>query len=152
MKSISNPNFFDEIRGILAQARQKSYAAINFAMVEAYWQIGQRIVKEEQKGKWRAEYGANLIKELSKQLSAEFGKGFAVANIKNFRQFYLAFPDFQKSYTARSFLTWSHYRLIMRVENVQARESQTRSTAPYRLNFAWMSNTFHYYCLQFRNE
>jgi predicted nuclease of restriction endonuclease-like (RecB) superfamily len=129
MKAVAKSNFFEEIRGILAQARQKSYAAINFSMVEAYWQIGQRIVEEEQKGKGRAEYGANLIKELSKQLSAEFGKGFAVANIKNFRQFYLAFPEFQKSYTVRSFLTWSHYRLIMRVENVQAREYYIQESA-----------------------
>ncbi|MFN8445441.1 MAG: DUF1016 N-terminal domain-containing protein [Caldilineaceae bacterium] len=115
-------SFFDEIRAILAQARQKAYTAVNFAMVEAYWQIGKRIVEEEQNGKDRADYGSFLIKELAKQLSQEFGKGFAIANLKNFRQFYLTFPEFEKSYAARSFLTWSHYRLIMRVESPSARD------------------------------
>ena len=64
-----------------------------------------------------------LIKELSKRLTHEFGKGFAIANLKNFRQFYLTFPDLPKGYTARSQLSWSHYRLIMRVDNQFASES-----------------------------
>ena len=96
-KIVPRSTFFDEVRSILAQARQKAYAAVNFAMVEAYWEIGRRIVEEEQQGKDRAEYGAALIKELSKQLTGEFGKGFTIANLKNFRLFYLTFPDFQKS-------------------------------------------------------
>ena len=115
------PTFFNEIRTILAQARQKAYAAVNSTMVEAYWQIGQRIVEEEQKGNERAEYGTLLIKELSKQLGQELGKGFSVANLKNFRKFYLVFPDFQKGYAARSLLTWTHYRLIIRVDDPAAR-------------------------------
>ncbi|MCC6500255.1 MAG: DUF1016 family protein [Anaerolineales bacterium] len=120
-KIAPNPNFFEEVRGILAQARQKAYAAVNVAMVEAYWQIGRRIVEEEQSGKERADYGAALIKELSKQLTSEFGKGFAVANLWNFRQFFLTFPD-EKLYALRRELSWTHYRLIMRVENQAARE------------------------------
>ena len=73
----------DEIRQILRQARGKAHTAVNFAMTEAYWHIGKRIVQEEQKGEIRAEYGKQLIKELSKQLSAEFGKGFST---RRFRQ------------------------------------------------------------------
>jgi len=110
-KVIPNSRFFDEVRALLAQARQKAYAAINFAMVEAYWEIGRRIVEEEQQGRDRADYGAALIKELSRQLTSEFGKGFAVANLRNFRQFYLTFPEFQKGSALRSLLSWSHYRL-----------------------------------------
>ncbi len=83
--------FFQDVKNILQQSRQKAYAALNFAMVEAYWQIGKRIVEEEQTGKQRADYGSFLIKSLSKELSVEFGKGFSVANLKNFRQFYLTF-------------------------------------------------------------
>jgi len=128
-KIVLNPIFFDEVHAILTQARLKAYAAVNFAMVEAYWEIGHRIVAEEQKGKGRADYGDFLIKELSKQLTSEFGKGFAVTTLKNFRQFYLTFPHFQKGSTARSLLSWSHYRLIMRVENAAAREYYIHETA-----------------------
>jgi len=128
-KIVPHSKFFEEIRAILSQARQNAYAAINFAMVEAYWEIGRRIVEEEQKGKGRADYGDFLIKELSKQLTSEFGKGFAVTTLKNFRQFYLTFPHFQKGSTARSLLSWSHYRLIMRVENESAREYYIRESA-----------------------
>ncbi len=112
----------NDIRQILRQARSKTYTAINFAMTEAYWHIGRRIVQEEQQGEVRAEYGKQLIRELSKQLAAEFGKGFSEANLKNFRQFYLTFPENEIRYTLRSELTWSHYRLIMRVDNPKARK------------------------------
>jgi len=125
----ADADFFTEVRAILAQARQRAYGAINSVMVEAYWQIGRRIVEQEQRGKQRAGYGEALIKELSKRLSQEFGSGFAVANLKNFRQFYLIFPDEGKGYSVRSFLTWTHYRLIMRVSNASAREYYIREAA-----------------------
>ena len=70
-----NRNFFKDIRQIIEQAKQKAYSAVNFAMVEAYWNIGRRIVEEEQKGKTRAEYGKRLVKELSKHLAAQVRKG-----------------------------------------------------------------------------
>lgn len=122
-------SFLNEIRELLRQARQRAYAAVNFVMVESYWRIGKRIVEEEQQGKERADYGAFLIRELSKSLSEEFGKGFSVANLKNFRQFYIAFPDNQKGYTLCSELTWSHYRLIMRLDNPAAREYYIQEAA-----------------------
>ena len=87
-------------------------------MVEAYWNIGKTII-EEQGGNEKAEYGTGLLKELSKQMTQDFGKGFTVANLKNMRQFYLTFPN---SYALRSELSWTHYRLLMRVENENARE------------------------------
>ena len=73
---ISN-NYINEIKTILKNARQKAYTAVNSAMVEAYWKIGRRIVEEEQSGRERAEYGKEIIKNLSKELTEEFGKGFA---------------------------------------------------------------------------
>ena len=121
-REIVSANCYTDIRGILEQARQKAYASINFAMVKAYWLIGKRIVKEEQNGKDKAAYGEQLIKTLSKDLSEEYCKGFSAANLKNFRQFYMVFPDLGKSYALRSELSWTHYRLIMRVENAAARE------------------------------
>lgn len=125
-------DFYSSIREILSKARQNAYTAVNFAMVEAYWQIGKRIVEQEQEGRERAGYGEYLIKSLSIELKNEWGNGFSVANLKNFRQFYQVFPNFEKSYTVRSQLTWSHYRLIMRVENSEARDYYIRESADQR--------------------
>ena len=86
-------NVISEIKSIVAQSRQQAYAAVNQAMVNAYWQIGKRIVEEEQQGKERADYGKQLLKQLSAALTEEFGKGFSVQNLYYFRQFYLTFPE-----------------------------------------------------------
>jgi len=91
-------------------------------MVEAYWQIGKRIVEQEQEGSERAKYGEAILKELSINLTHEFGKGFSEPNLRNFRQFFLTYSDFQICYTLCSVLSWSHNRLIMRVESEEARK------------------------------
>ena len=103
-----NANYIEDIKAQLQQARLKVYAAVNVAMVETYWNVGKRIVEEEQQGKERAEYGEALLKTLSIALTAEFGKGFSSANLRNFRQFYLTYPDQEICYTLCSKLTWSH--------------------------------------------
>ncbi|MBQ9811126.1 MAG: hypothetical protein IJM52_08200 [Spirochaetales bacterium] len=105
--------FYSNIKQILESARNRVYHAANFAMVEAYWEIGKQIV-DEQGGADRAEYGAGLIKELSAQLTADFGKGFTMTNLKYMRLFYLAFPN---RHTLCDQLSWSHYRLLLSVEN-----------------------------------
>ena len=133
-----NPaNYIVDIRRIIAAARQKAYIAVNSIMIEAYWQVGRRIVEEEQHGQHRAVYGEGLIKELSKALSIEFGKGFSIANLENFRKFYLTFPEDQISYALRRELTWTHYRLIMRVDNHKAREYYIKECAEQM----WSSRT-----------
>ncbi len=118
-------NFYQSVAEILRAARAQAYRAVNFAMVEAYWNIGRMIVEEEQQGKERAEYGAALIKNLSIRLTKEFGKGFTESNLWNFRQFYLVFPEqyphSQKLYALRRELTWTHYRFLMRVDKPDAR-------------------------------
>ncbi len=113
-----NQNFYNEIRNILLTARNKVYHTANFAMVEAYWNIGKSII-EEQGGNEKAEYGSGLLKELSKQMTHDFGKGFTVTNLKYMRQFYLTFPN---GHALRDELSWTHYRLLMKVENDNARE------------------------------
>lgn len=113
-----NQNFYNEIRNILLTARNKVYHIANFAMVEAYWNIGKSII-EEQGGNEKAEYGSGLLKELSKQMTHDFGKGFTVTNLKYMRQFYLTFPN---GHALRDELSWTHYRLLMKVENDNARE------------------------------
>lgn len=114
-------HYLHEIKSILETARRKTYQAINSAMVEAYWEIGNRIVLEEQNGKERANYGEEVLKTLSISLTTEFGRGFSYANLRNFRQFYLTYPDQQICYTVCSKLSWSHNRLIMRIDDPKAR-------------------------------
>jgi len=115
-------SYINDIKNILAAARSKAYTAINTAMVEAYWQIGKRIVEEEQKGAEKAAYGERILQNLSMALTTELGKGFSYANLRNFRQFYLIYPSNINCNALRSNLTWTHHRLIMRVDNIQARE------------------------------
>jgi predicted nuclease of restriction endonuclease-like (RecB) superfamily len=115
-------HFYTEIKTILQQARSKAQTAVNSAMVEAYWLIGKRIIEEEQQGDSKATYGKRLMEELSRALTADFGKGFSYANLYNCRQFYLKFPDQEILYTLCRELSWSHLRLIMRVENPEALE------------------------------
>lgn len=129
-----NSNYIVEIKELLKQARQKAYSAINFAMVEAYWLIGKRIVEEEQQGEKRAEYGKRILETVSKELTAEFGKGFSLRSIRDFRNFYLTFPtllsirqtlsaESEHSILRTTFskLSWSHFQAVMRVPNEKAR-------------------------------
>lgn len=118
VNEIMDMTFYNQIKEILSAARAKVYSAANFAMVEAYWEIGKSIV-EKQGGNATAEYGTSLLKELSKQMTADFGKGFTVTNLSYMRQFYLTFPN---HHTLCDKLSWSHYRLLMRVENESARQ------------------------------
>lgn len=103
-------------------------------MVEAYWQIGQRIVEEEQKGEKRAEYGKRILETVSKELTIEFGRGFSLRSIRNFRNFYLTFPallsirqttsaesEHSMLRTTFSKLSWSHFQAVLRVSNEKAR-------------------------------
>jgi predicted nuclease of restriction endonuclease-like (RecB) superfamily len=120
--------FHLDIKSILEQARGKARSAVNAAMVEAYWHIGQRIVQEEQQGQHKAQYGTRLMEELSIALTADFGKGFSYANLYNFRQFYRVFPDQQILYTLCRELSWSHLRLIIRADSQQAIEYYCNET------------------------
>lgn len=104
------------IRNSVLIAQAKVYTVVNSAMVQAYWEIGQEIHKAC--GEDRAEYGKKLLEYFSEQLTKEFGKGFNVTNLKYMRQFYRAFPI---RHTLCDELSWSHYRLLMRVEDERAR-------------------------------
>lgn len=112
-------NIYQNIRQLLHDARKKVAITVNTIMVETYWEIGKQIIEEEQNGKDRAEYGLYLIKDLSKRLTDEFGEGFSVQSLRNFRFFYLSFSIRS---AVRSELSWTHYKMIMRVENEKARE------------------------------
>ena len=146
MELSKQTNYIFEIKQILEKARQKAYSAVNTAMVEAYWLVGQRIVIEEQNGKVRAAYGKEIIKNLSVELTNSFGKGYSERSLREFRQFYQTFPDLLEiSQTPSDLLDenirrtpfaisentiwrtpfaklhWSHYQRVLRVADAQAR-------------------------------
>src|SRR5262245_16393606 len=111
--SVLRPQFYSAVTAVLRTARRRALNAVNSTMVEAYWNLGRLIVEEEQQGNTRAEYAAYLIRDLARRLTQEFGRGYSETNLRNFRQFFLAFPaDGREAirYTLCSELTWSHYR------------------------------------------
>jgi predicted nuclease of restriction endonuclease-like (RecB) superfamily len=120
MSDLLNSPFITDIKQLLHSARNRVYQTINSAMTTTYWEIGRRIVEEEQNGKVRAKYGKAIIKNLSDELTKEFGKGFSVDNLENMRRFYLTY---QKSETlSRNFkLSWSHYIFLTRINNPDER-------------------------------
>lgn len=109
---------YHRIQDILSEARSQAWRAVNAAMVAAYWEIGRVIVEEEQAGHQRAGYGQQLLAELSPRLQADFGKGFDPSNLSMMRGFFLAYPIFD---ALRQELSWTHYRLLLRVESQEAR-------------------------------
>ena len=114
-------NYIKDVKNILSQAQSHSYRAVNSVMIQAYWLVGYRIVEEEQHGKKRAGYGEKVIENLSKALNSQPGFEMSVAHLKNCRQFYLTFPSKQIRYTLCSELSWSHLRLIMRLDTEKER-------------------------------
>lgn len=110
--------FYDTVRAVLSDARAIAYRAVNFAMVEAYWRIGHLIVEEEQQGNSRVEYGSGLLKYLAQRLTDDFGKGYTETSLKYMRLVYQAFPI---RHILRDELSWSHYRLLTKIENTSAR-------------------------------
>lgn len=107
-----------EVHKVLSTARSTVYTTANAEMVKAYWHIGRLIVEHEQAGQDRAAYGKELVKGLSQQLTADFGKGFDERNLRYMRQFYQVYSNWN---AVRSELSWTHYRLLLKVENPDAR-------------------------------
>lgn len=148
---VFSSSFISEIKQIILQARQKAYSAVNTAMVEAYWHIGKRIVEEEQNGESRAEYGKKVLENLSKSLTADFGKGFSLRNLRNFRLFYLTFPNLDSiRQTLSAELSWSHYLLIMGVKQNEAQQYYLKEAAQNNWSVRTLErniNTLYYHRL-----
>ena len=116
MGEIIKENLVNDIKTILHNAKNRVYQTINSTMTTAYWEIGKRIVQEEQGGETRAKYGKALLQNLSIELTQEFGKGFSQDNLKNMRRFYLAFPK-SETVSNQFKLSWSHYIFLTRITN-----------------------------------
>jgi len=114
-------NVVDDIKQIINNGRATAYASVNSTMIATYWNIGRRIVEEEQHGKERAEYGSELIKMLAKELTHEYGSGFSERYLAYFRKFYVTIPDLQILQTRLQNLRWSHILMALRVDDETAR-------------------------------
>jgi predicted nuclease of restriction endonuclease-like (RecB) superfamily len=120
------PPLLESLRGLILQARQKVLRAADAVHVQTCWQIGRHIVEFEQGGEARAEYGAKLLPRLAEKLTGEFGRGFDASNLHKMKQFYLTFPILD---ALRPELSWTHYRLLLRVEAPEARQWYMREAA-----------------------
>lgn len=117
---LANNNIYQEIKELLYSAKNRVYQTINTTMTQTYFQIGKRIIEEEQGGETRAEYGSALLKNLSSELIKEFGKGYSEQNLKNMRQFYLIYQK-RQTVSSEFKLSWSHYIFLTRIENINER-------------------------------
>ena len=114
----------NDVCSIIESAREYAYKSVNIALLERNWLIGYRIAEEELKGNGRADYGVEVISRLSKELTKEYGKGFDYRNLYYFLKFYKMFPEILNSVSSKSviMLSWTHYRVLLRVEDKKARE------------------------------
>jgi hypothetical protein len=119
MKDILPLHLLDQLRALLKKSSQQLQQNINTTMVHTYWQVGRLIVEQEQQGSERAAYGKQVLKQLSNELTAEFGKGFDARNLRNMRSFYQTFPNWN---AVRTNLSWTHYRSLIRIEIDLARQ------------------------------
>ncbi|MGL5125139.1 MAG: PDDEXK nuclease domain-containing protein [Fusobacteriaceae bacterium] len=113
-------NLYDDIKALLESARKKVLSTLNSTMTFTYFLIGKKIVEEEQNGVIRAEYGKELIKNISIKLTEEYGKGFSETNLKQMKSFYEAYKNSQ-TLSDQFKLSWSHYIALMRVKNIEER-------------------------------
>lgn len=134
MNEIENTSLLVSIKEIITKAKGLAYKSTNTILLNMYWEIGRLIVEDEQGGKAKAGYGKAVLKNLSQQLTLDFGKGFDESNLRNIRQFYLSFP---KRDAVRHELSWTHYRMLSRMEN----ETLRLQYLNYAIEGAWDTRT-----------
>ncbi|MCQ2234304.1 MAG: PDDEXK nuclease domain-containing protein [Paludibacteraceae bacterium] len=118
----TNKDIIVDLRKIIEEGRRQAYAAAGQIAVATYWNIGKRIVEEEQQGEKRAKYGSKLITKLAKELTLEYGSGYSYRSLNEYRRFYLTFKDLQIVHTCVHNLNWSHFRVIMREASPEGRQ------------------------------
>jgi hypothetical protein len=123
MADLTNSKLINELKLLVKKARYNAVYAVNKEMILAYYEIGKKIVENEQKGEKRAEYGAELIKVISLELTKEFGKGFSITNLKQIRLFYLIYKNQIGQTVSDQFykLSWSHYIELIKIDDENKR-------------------------------
>ena len=151
---IKTDDILKDMCGIIESSQKAAYQAVNIALVRRNWLLGYRIASEEMRGKERAKYGAEIIKKLAKELSAEYGKGFTKSNLYSFYAFYKTYPEIFQTASGKSqkLLSWSHYAVLLQVDNEKARAwyekeamEQTWSVRTLQRN---VSSQYYYRMLQ----
>jgi len=117
--TVNLDGLLDQLRSLIVQARQQALRTVDMVQVRTCWEMGRHIVEFEQGGEDRAQYGAKLLPRLAERLTVEFGKGFDERNLRHMRAFFQIFPIWN---ALRSELSWTHYRLLLQVEDRRARE------------------------------
>lgn len=119
MNHLENNSLYIAVSLVIAEARKHSYTSVNTILLETYWKVGKLICEDEMQGEKRAHYAKGVLKKLANQLTLEFGKGFDERNLNNMRAFYRVFPIWN---AVRTELSWTHYRLLSRIEDEQKRQ------------------------------
>ena len=143
MTSILEIGIYRTIKEILESSQKRAYTAVNNIMVEAYWNIGKIIIEAQNRNE-KSGYGESLIKNLSRELTKEFGRGYSVSNLSYMRQFYVEFSDFSLEINK---LSWTHYRLLLKVKNKAARDFYFEESVRERWSTRQLErqiNTFFY--------
>ena len=151
---VKTDDILNDMCGIIESSRDAAYKAVNSVLVQRNWLIGYRIADEVMNGEKRAEYGGEVIKRLSKELTDEYGKGFTKTNLYSFYSFYKAYPEIFHPTSGKSapLLSWTHYRVLLQVEDKNARDwyaneaaTQTWSVRTLQRN---ISSQYYYRMLQ----
>ena len=127
---VKTDDIVKDMCGIIESSRKAAYQAVNTALVQRNWLIGYRIAEEELNGENRAEYGAEVIKTLAKELSREYGKGYTKSNLYSFYAFYKTYPNIFQTLSGKTsgFLSWSHYAALLQVKDENARAWYEKET------------------------
>ncbi len=120
---VKTDDILKDMCGIIESSQKATYQAVNTALVRRNWLLGYRIASEEMQGEERAKYGADIVKKLAKELSAEYGKGFTKSNLYSFYAFYKTYPEIFQTLSGKSqrLLSWSHYAVLLQVNDEKAR-------------------------------
>jgi hypothetical protein len=118
-----------DVKTIIAQGRQTAYQGANAVLIRTYWQVGRRIVEEEQQGEQRAAYGMQIVEGLAQALRPIYGNAYSLRNLQYMRQFYLYFKDLEIVNARVRNLSWTHFRTLLRVDNEDARYWYMREAA-----------------------
>ena len=151
---IKTDDILKDMCDIIESSQKAAHQAVNTALVRRNWLLGYRIASEEMQGKKRAKYGAEIIKKLAKELSAEYGKGFTKSNLYSFYSFYKTYPEIFQTGSGKSqeLLSWSHYAVLLQVDDEKARawyeKEATEQTWSVRTLQRNISSKYYYRMLQ----